>query len=135
MPLTWDASKLEDLSKVCDTDADGVHHWFPWFEGLIWWGTAYGSEITEKNWRMVYERMRIVEEVFGPLEYKVDASGEKSPNWITPEKIHDCIGLRTNWGTPPSETKFRTRIMEELKRRAADKLSEWDAKQRVKGGA
>lgn len=65
----------------------------PEVECLIWLSMTCGySEITEKNWEEVYQRVAIIETIIGGYRHTFD----RHMVYFKPEEIRRCIGLKTN---------------------------------------
>jgi len=77
------------------------------------------GEITEDNWREFWARLYIVDQVFGPFLRNPDGSDRR----LTPADVRAHIGLRANVA-PDSKVTFKTKIINELRWRAARVVEE-----------
>jgi hypothetical protein len=92
MSLDWDVSQVENYEEILDEESG------EWTitNGLIWRTLALGiPRITEKNWREVYYRNRVIDVLNGPAVFKFNEDGTKT-NEITPSAIKRRIGLSTS---------------------------------------
>ena len=92
-------------------------------EALIWallvtgFPTKSGWEITERNWKQVYARLCVLEQVNGC--YRIYNNGDQLPRsvWFTPEEIRSMVGLHVNAGNK-SDAEFKTYIFGKLMEKA-----------------
>jgi hypothetical protein len=97
MALHWNVADVKD-EKTCwyktgekDEDGKDIEKMNAVTNSLIWATMSVGvSEITEKNWKEFFVRLKAVEAVFGP---SVSKDGK---SMITEKVIFDHIGLYTN---------------------------------------
>lgn len=112
MSLDWDLTKINNNTEVCwEKNEDGTDKLNPVTESLIWltMGISMGS-ITEDNQSDFYCRVAVYEKLFGTmLSYWKDSKKVSVP--ITPEDIHNHIGLTTNV-SKDTDASFRKRIIE-----------------------
>jgi hypothetical protein len=112
MSLNWDLTKIKNSEEVCwEKNEDGTDKLNPVTESLIWltMGIGMGS-ITEDNQSDFYCRVAMYEKLFGTmLSYWKDSKKVSVP--ITPEDIHNHIGLTTNV-SKDTDASFRKRIVE-----------------------
>lgn len=112
MSLDWNLTKINNNTEVCwEKNEDGTDKLNPVTESLIWltMGIGMGS-ITEDNQSDFYCRVAMYEKLFGTmLSYWKDSKKVSVP--ITPEDIHNHIGLTTNV-SKDTDASFRKRIVE-----------------------
>jgi hypothetical protein len=112
MSLDWNLKKINNNTEVCwEKNEDGTDKLNPVTESLIWltMGIGMGS-ITEDNQSDFYCRVAMYEKLFGTmLSYWKDSKKVSVP--ITPEDIHNHIGLTTNV-SKDTDASFRKRIVE-----------------------
>jgi hypothetical protein len=112
MSLDWNLTKINNNIEVCwEKNEDGTDKLNPVTESLIWltMGIGMGS-ITEENQSDFYCRVAMYEKLFGTmLSYWKDSKKVSVP--ITPEDIHNHIGLTTNV-SKDTDASFRKRIVE-----------------------
>lgn len=110
MALTWSVEKVEDYETVCkivaaydDPSRDvkvGDTIWNPVTEALIWASLSTGiGTITEANAAEVFGRIRLIEQLFGPLLIRAEVDGvrpEGEKAFITVDEVRSHIGLSTN---------------------------------------
>jgi hypothetical protein len=112
MSLDWNLTKISNNTEVCwEKNEDGTDKLNPVTESLIWltMGIGMGS-ITEDNQSDFYCRVAMYEKLFGTmLSYWKDSKKVSVP--ITPEDIHNHIGLTTNV-SKDTDASFRKRIVE-----------------------
>jgi hypothetical protein len=74
---------------------------------LIWATMSVGiGEITEKNWKEFFVRLKAVEGVYGPLLY----NGETNKSLLTEKEVFNHIGLSTNVFPKVPTGKFYTAL-------------------------
>jgi hypothetical protein len=116
MSLDWNLTKINNNIEVCwEKNEDGTDKLNPVTESLIWltMGIGMGS-ITEDNQSDFYCRVVMYEKLFGTmLSYWKDSKKVSVP--ITPEDIHNHIGLTTNV-SKDTDASFRKRIVENFMR-------------------
>ena len=116
MSLDWNLTKINNNIEVCwEKNEDGTDKLNPVTESLIWltMGIGMGS-ITEENQSDFYCRVAMYEKLFGTmLSYWKDSKKVSVP--ITPEDIHNHIGLTTNV-SKDTDASFRKRIVENFMR-------------------
>ena len=116
MSLDWNLTKINNNTEVCwEKNEDGTDKLNPVTESLIWltMGIGMGS-ITEDNESDFYCRIAVYEKLFGTmLSYWKDSKKVSVP--ITPEDIHNHIGLTTNV-SKDTDAAFRKRIVENFVR-------------------
>jgi|LakMenE18May11ns_1017448.scaffolds.fasta_scaffold9566873_2 hypothetical protein len=116
MSLDWNLTKINNNIEVCwEKNEDGTDKLNPVTESLIWltMGIGMGS-ITEENQSDFYCRVAMYEKLFGTmLSYWKDSKKVSVP--ITPEDIHNHIGLTTNV-SKDTDASFRKRIVENFVR-------------------
>jgi hypothetical protein len=112
MSLDWNLTKISNNTEVCwEKNEDGTDKLNPVTESLIWltMGIGMGS-ITEDNQSDFYCRVVMYEKLFGTmLSYWKDSKKVSVP--ITPEDIHNHVGLTTNV-SKGTDASFRKRIVE-----------------------
>lgn len=112
MSLDWNLTKISNNVEVCwEKNEDGTDKLNPVTESLIWltMGIGMGS-ITEDNQSDFYCRVVMYEKLFGTmLSYWKDSKKVSVP--ITPEDIHNHVGLTTNV-SKDTDASFRKRIVE-----------------------
>jgi hypothetical protein len=112
MSLDWNLTKISNNTEVCwEKNEDGTDKLNPVTESLIWltMGIGMGS-ITEDNQSDFYCRVVMYEKLFGTmLSYWKDSKKVSVP--ITPEDIHNHVGLTTNV-SKDTDASFRKRIVE-----------------------
>ena len=112
MSLDWNLTKISNNTEVCwEKNEDGTDKLNPVTESLIWltMGIGMGS-ITEENQSDFYCRVAMYEKLFGTmLSYWKDSKKVSVP--ITPEDIHNHVGLTTNV-SKDTDASFRKRIVE-----------------------
>ena len=112
MSLDWNLKKINNNTEVCwEKNEDGTDKLNQVTESLIWltMGIGMGS-ITEDNQSDFYCRVAMYEKLFGTmLSYWKDSKKVSVP--ITPEDIHNHIGLTTNV-SKDTDASFRKRIVE-----------------------
>ena len=116
MSLDWNLTKIKNNTEVCwEKNEDGTDKLNPVTESLIWltMGIGMGS-ITEDNESDFYCRIAVYEKLFGTmLSYWKDSKKVSVP--ITPEDIHNHVGLTTNV-SKDTDAAFRKRIVENFVR-------------------
>lgn len=106
MSLNFDVSQVRDYQRVTTHPTDDTR-WNPITEHLVYATMTVGiREITAKNYKTFYTRLRIADMVFGPVLY---VNGELRSVTIEDVKMH--IGLRTNVFPDISDAEFRKRIV------------------------
>ena len=112
MPLNYDYSKVKKSTKVWepdgtfDDDGNEMGDMTQVLNTLIWACSAVGmSEITEKNWKDFYTRMKIMGRDRSLLR-KDKNGGYTVP--ISAQEVKDHIGLTTN-ATPLTKLQFLKR--------------------------
>lgn len=93
MPLTWDATKCDDL----DFDDEGEN---VVTQTIVFMSAAVGMpRISERNWKEFYTRANFVDKLKGPFMYK---GGERYS--LTARDIYRRISLHTNASPEPTAT-------------------------------
>lgn len=111
MPLTWDATKCEDLHPE-DEDERVIT------QTIVFMSAAIGmGNISKTNWKEFYVRSEVMNQLRGPFMYR----GGKGYS-LTPKDIQRRISLRTNV-TFETKAMWRKRTMQGLERDARWKLS------------
>lgn len=88
MSLDWDVSKVKDFETVTTVKKQDGEFWAPQTEALVWHSMVCGfNEISDKNWKHIWNRIRVWEKVKGPMMYQVP---------LTEEDVQKHIGMRTN---------------------------------------
>ena len=105
MPLNWNIGDCKDHDKLnyCTNPSapedEREYRLMPLTEGLIWVTIAIGiAEITEKNYKDFYTRMRFAEALNGQMVHKWDFEAEDHVDY-TVDDIKRHIGLGTNAST------------------------------------
>ena len=111
MSLNWNVSKVKDYKNVCFIDG----RINPVTEALIFF--PHICEITDRNWKEVYMRVRTWERVGGPFLHVLDGDEDK-PCPITAKDVHAHIGLTTNW-TPVTQAAFAKDLLLYAQRQAS----------------
>jgi hypothetical protein len=122
MSLDWNLTKIKNSEEVCwEKNEDGTDKLNPVTESLIWLTMAIDiGSITEENQSDFYCRIAMYEKLFGTmLSYWKDSEKISVP--ITPEDIHNHIGLSTNVGKG-TDAAFRKRIVENFIREHKQKF-------------
>jgi hypothetical protein len=122
MSLDWDLTKIKNSEEVCwEKNEDGTDKLNPVTESLIWLTMGIGiGNITEDNASEVYCRVAMYEKLFGTmLSYWKDSKKVSVP--ITPEDIHNHIGLSTNVGKE-TDAAWRKRIVQNFVREQSNKF-------------
>ncbi len=100
MALHTDVSEIKNYEDLCyvedgkNEDGETLFRFAPVTEALFFhmMVTSTGGSITDKNYRLVFERIWIWEQIQGPM--LMGANGESRP--ITLKDVKDHIGLKTN---------------------------------------
>ena len=135
MSLNWNcgetAAYKEAMAKAEECNSDELNDDFiDLRETLIWatlmTGYPKGSrwEITEENWEVMFERLHIVERVFGAYRFTFTENQTRKPLYITPDDVKSFIGLRTNAGNK-SAAEFNKMVMNKLKENARNKMEDY----------
>lgn len=123
MSLNWDLTKIKNSDTICwEKDENDNSKLNAVTESLIWltMGVGYGT-ITEDNASDFYSRVAMYEKLFGTmLSYWKDSEKISVP--ITPEDIHNHIGLSTNV-SKDTDASFRKRIVENFIREQKRKFN------------
>ncbi len=92
----------------------------PQTDNLIWGTMAIGiGEITQENYREVYERYHVYERALGArMSQENEETGEREDLFTSLEDVKSHIGLRTNVFPKKTKTKFKNLIMQDLFERA-----------------
>ena len=67
--------------------------------------------ITEDNWRAVYVRLQILEQVRGCYRVYNNGAGTPRSMWFTPEEIKSMVGMSVNAGNK-TDAQFRKRMFD-----------------------
>lgn len=114
MPLTWDA-------RECDLDFDDED------EAVITQTIVFLTmpvaigHIKESNWKDFWTRVYILQKLHGAFMYR-----DGDNYFLTPKDIHRRIGLRTNVGSPETNSQWRKRIFESI-----DKDQKWACRDQI----
>ena len=106
MSLNWNLTNIKNYREVCYDQDDDLN---PVTEALIWSTLAVRlGSITEKNYRLFYNRFRMLEAVRGSWSHTKDG-----PRLMTLDEVKDHIGLSTNV-TDETDLKFLRQFLYEL---------------------
>lgn len=119
MSLNWSVENVEDYETVCkivmsEDDPNGRYVagdklWNPVTESLVWLSISTGiNAITEENAAEVYARVRMIEQVNGPMLIRAEVDGKRPTGaaaFITPEEVRAHVGLSTN-ASPKTRARF-----------------------------
>lgn len=115
MSLDWNISKCENWEELKDEE-----HW-PVTNALIWATMQVDlGEISEKNLDEFFTRLKMAEEVYGPLLFTWEKDQPKE-SLLTYGAVKRRIGLYTNVSNK-TPNQFNKRIAEVLRRHAEDVL-------------
>jgi hypothetical protein len=116
MSLNWDISKIADFENVCtitlekddpNRGAAGTKVMNPITNALIWATMTIGvAEITEKTIDTFFERLRLVETLYGSM--LTTSTGDRI---ITRAEVEQHMGLRTNAVPAWSDKKFYDHLL------------------------
>ena len=96
MALTWDVTDIENHEEVTTEMRDGVAHWHPVTDALVWATLFIGiPKITRDNWMEFWRRTMQIEQEEGSI-IKTTVNDVVNDRPITSEDIRRHIGLRTN---------------------------------------
>lgn len=99
MSLRWDVANVHNSEEVCFTDWDHekqTGNLRPVTETLIFYTmTVKLGSITQKNWKEFFTRVRMYENCFGPVLYKI-VGDEKIDTPISAADVRGHIGLHCN---------------------------------------
>jgi hypothetical protein len=112
MSLNWDISGVKnhavlsihpDDREKAAANPDGTYRLNPVTNALIWGTMTIDiGQITEKNWKEVYRRIRAYERLVGAINQYYKPDGTHYPRYVTAQDVYDHIGLRTNVATRTS---------------------------------
>ena len=132
MSLNWNVAETQAWKDAQDHDEDSPE-WLEFVnlrETLIWATlmTGYPAksswEITENNWEVMFERLHIVERVFGAYRFKHGEDNTRRPIYVTPDDVKSFIGMRTNAGNKTA-AEFNKMVMNKLKENARNKMADY----------
>lgn len=121
MSLDWNLTKIKNYKEVCwQKNEDDTDRLNPVTDSLIWLTMGIGiGNITEDNASEVYCRIAMYEKLFGTmLSYWKDSKKVSVP--ITPEDVHNHIGLFTNV-SKETDAAWRKRIIQNFMREQGNK--------------
>lgn len=96
MPLNFKYADVHNKDVVC-TDPNDPDKYHPVFNAIVWLSLICGySQITDKNYRKVYERIATYEAVSGTFLQRSNDDGKPVPVRITEDDVALYIGLTTN---------------------------------------
>lgn len=109
MPLTWDASKVENLEELQNSK-----YWKVTAEFCFLLGTIGINKVTTDNWEEVATRCHIYEKLNGVTWSYWDKENGTEPYPITPEFVKRHIGYVTN-NSNKTRAQFNTMIWNNAK--------------------
>ena len=127
MALTWDTTKIENGEEVCFMRApadnpstglkEGDRMLNPVTHALIWATISVDLPgITEENAPEFAARLRLVEQMWGPMLIRAEVDGKRPEGekaFITVDEIISHIGLRCNVA-PTTRAKWFKRVGREM---------------------
>ena len=135
MALHWDVTKLRNQENVFlktgkkDKDGDDEEVLNPVIEALIWHQiiTCTGGKITAKNYKEVFKRVWIWEQVVGCSLRS--AGGKERP--ITLVDVERCVGLETNCFGDDGKRPFKEKVMSSLFEQSDRQLRDQEKKMKT----